>query len=111
MVFRYSSRSTGNDAAHSSLSAECILWKIGQPEEEAQDICVCSRKQLQTVPQITTTQVYSFSIYILTFYKAMPSFSAISAEMSETPIHMQNDFFFSREMSFYSHANTMMIYH
>ena len=63
MVFRYSSTSTGNDAAHSSLSAECILRKIGQPEEEAQDICVCSRKQLQTVPQITSTQVYSFSIY------------------------------------------------
>jgi hypothetical protein len=38
-------------------------------------------------------------IYILTFYKAMQSFSALSAEMSGTPIHTQNDYF-SREMLF-----------
>ena len=50
MAFRYSTTSTGNDAAHSSLSAECILWKIGQPEEEAQDICV----QSEAVTNCTT---------------------------------------------------------
>jgi hypothetical protein len=69
MVFRYLSTPTGNAAAHSSLSAECasILWKIGQPEVEAQDICVQSEAVTNCANNNHPTGLWSQHIYIYVY--------------------------------------------